>query len=88
MRVVARLRTHNRKMTEAAVAGVNMAPVLEPAEHAFNAVAVLAAFGIEGNGLVSVGPAGDAGFDASVGQELPEPIAVISRVGDRMPGVR
>ena len=56
----------------AVVAGVDAAPVLESAEHAVDELAALVAVGIEGNGLLSVGPAGDEGFDASVGQELPD----------------
>ena len=52
-------------------------PVCEPAEHAFDKVAALVAVGIEGNGMASVGLAGNAGFDASVGQKVPEPITVV-----------
>ena len=52
-------------------------PVCGPAEHAFDKVAALVAVGIEGNGMASVGLAGNAGFDASVGQKVPEPIAVV-----------
>ena len=52
-------------------------PVCGPAEHAFDKVAALVAVGIEGNGMASVGLAGNAGFDASVGQKVPEPITVV-----------
>ena len=52
-------------------------PVCEPAEHAFDKVAALVAVDIEGNGPVSIGLAGNAGFEASVGQKVPEPIAVV-----------
>ena len=65
------VRTYNRKMTIASM------PVCEPAEHAFDKVAALVAVDIEGNGPVSVGLAGNAGFDASVGQKVPEPITIV-----------
>jgi len=74
-------------MRATVVAGVDAAPVFEPAEHAFDEVAAFVLVGIEGDGLRSVGPAGNAGFDAPVGQELPEPIAVISLVGDANIGI-
>ena len=71
-----RLRTHNQKSMVAArqmalkkvwgaavVAGGDAPPVLEAAEHAFNAVPVLVQFWIIGNRFLAVGAARDAGSD-------------------------
>ena len=70
------------------VSGRDPSPVLEPAEHALDAIALFVSLLIVFDWFISAGPAGNAGFDAETCQGFTEPIAVIALVGDEHVGVR
>ena len=63
-------------------------PVLEPAEHALDAIALFVKLGVILDWLLAVLASGDARLDISCGQRLAEPIAVIATVGEECVGVR
>jgi hypothetical protein len=72
----------------AVVACGDAAPVLEPAEHALDAVALLVDVGVVGDRRLSVRPARDAGRDLEIDQGLAEPVTGVAFVGDQDLGVR
>lgn len=51
--------------------------LLEPAEYALDAVALLIEAGVIGDQRLAVRPAGDTGRDPEAGQGLAEPVAVV-----------
>ena len=69
------------------VSGGNAAPVLEPAEHALDAVALFVDVGVARDLHLSVRPSRDAWLDPEARQGLAEPIAVVALVGDEHLGV-
>ena len=70
-------------MCTAVIAGGDAPPVLEPAEPAFNAIALLVELSIIGDRLFAVGPTWDTGRDRPLGQGRAEPVAVIPLIGDQ-----
>ena len=63
-------------------------PVLEPAEHALDAIALFVKLGVILDWLLAVLAAGDARFDIAFGQRLAEPVGVIATVSEEGVGVR
>jgi hypothetical protein len=72
----------------AVVSGGDASPVLEPAEHALDAIALLVEVCVVADWGFSVRPARDAGLDFEIGHGLAKPVAVIALVGDQNIGVR
>jgi len=70
------------------VAGGDAPPILEPAEHALDAVSLLVAFGLVFDGLLAVLAAGDARLHALIGEGLSEAVAVVAAIRDQDIGVR
>jgi hypothetical protein len=73
-------------MGAAVVSCCDPAPVLEPAEHAFDPVALLVDLLVIFDRLVATRTPRDAGLDADTCQSVTEPIAVIALVGDEHVG--
>jgi len=65
------------------VPGRNPAPVLEAAEHALDAVALLVLVSVVVDVLLPVFTARDARLYAPFGEGMAEPIAVIATIGDQ-----
>jgi hypothetical protein len=72
----------------AVISGGDAAPVLEPAEHALDQIALLVDLGIVYDRHLAVLASGNAGRDVQTGQSLAEPVAVVTLVGDQDLGVR
>jgi hypothetical protein len=70
------------------ISGCDATPVLQPAEHAFNEVALFVKLGVILDWFLSVLAAGDARLDIAGGQCLAKPVAVIAPVGEESVGVR
>lgn len=69
------------------VAGRDASPVFEPSEHALDEVALLVALGIVGDRELPVLSSWDAWLDATVAECFPEPVAVVTSVGDQDLGI-
>jgi hypothetical protein len=70
------------------VSGCHAAPILEFSEHVFDFVALPVEVFVIVEGLLSVFPAGDAGRDATFGQLVAEPGAVIASICDQRASLR
>ena len=74
-------------MGAAVIAGVDAAPVLEPAEHVLDLVATAVEDGVVWDRHVWVGFGRDGG-DAAIGQRSAEPVGVAAFVTERGCGFR
>lgn len=75
-------------MSTSVVAGVDAPPVLHPAEHDLDLVALTVEHRVVRDGDFAVGLGRDAGVDSTLGQGVSEAVAVITFVGDQLLGCR
>jgi hypothetical protein len=65
-------------MRTAVVSGCDPSPILEPAEHAFDQIALLVEFCVVGDRHLTVLAPRNARCDVEIGQGLAEPVTIIS----------
>ena len=75
-------------MSTAVVPGRDAPPILEPAEHAFDEIAVLVPFLVVFDRVLAPFPSGDAGFDVPAFKRGAEPVGVIAAIRDQEVGIR
>ena len=73
-------------MSAAVVTGMDAPPVLEPAEHVFDPVALFVEDGVVGNRGFAVGLRGDAGGEAALAEGGAQPIGVVALIGEKLLG--
>ena len=67
-------------MCASVVTGMDAPPILEPAEHVFDLVALAIENSVVFDRLFAVGFRWDAGHDAAFGESLAKPVGVIALV--------
>src|SRR6266852_7723866 len=70
---------------ELIVAGGDATPILQPAEHALDEIALFVGVGVEGMEALAGWVVGDHGLGATLDQELAQPIAVIGGIANAHP---